>query len=347
MGVTIKEVAREAGVSIATVSRVINDSGPVGDDTREKILDVARRLRYTPHGAARSLITSKTNTLGVMLPDLYGEFFSEVIRGIDQAAREFGYHVLLSSSHNDTDEIEAAMKAMRGRVDGLIVMYPDINARILKSSLSETMPLVLLNCDIEGDAFVSINIDNYSGAYAMVRHLIDGGHRRIAIIKGSSRNFDAAERLRGYRAAVREGEEGHNGDGERCDEMEFTGDFTEAAGFSAAEAILELDPRPTAIFAANDSMAIGALSAVRRQKLRVPDDVAIAGFDDIPMAGYINPPLTSVHVPIYDLGVRAITRLIDAVSGECDDGAKKELLPTTLVIRESCGGRNAATSDSQ
>lgn len=331
MGVTIKEVAKEAGVSIATVSRVFNDSGPVNDDTREKIMAVARRLRYTPHGGARSLIMAKTNTLGVLLPDLYGEFFSEVIRGIDQAARRAGYHVLLSSSHNKADEIGAAMKAMRGRVDGLIVMYPDINKRILTASLSDSMPLVLLNCDIQGDDYVCINIDNYTGAYAMVQHLIEVGHRRIAMIKGAPSNFDAAERLRGYRAAMRDGKAECSG------ALEHFGDFSEAAGFTAAEAILDLDPRPTAIFAANDATAIGALSAARQKGLEVPADVAIAGFDDIPMAGYINPPLSSVHVPINELGGRAITCLIDAVTGRGNGKGRRELLPTTLVIRDSSG----------
>lgn len=334
MAVTIKEVAREAGVSIATVSRVFNDSGPVNDDTRDKILDVARRLRYTPHGGARSLIMSKTTTLGVLLPDLYGEFFSEVIRGIDHAARHAGYHVLLSSSHNDADEIEAAMQAMRGRVDGVIVMYPDLNARLLERNLSDSMPVVLLNCELQGEGYLSINIDNYGGAFKMVEHLISAGHRRIAMIKGAESNFDAAERLRGYRAAMKSND---------MDALELDGDFTEASGFSAAETILQGDPRPTAIFAANDSMAIGALSAVRQAGLRVPEDVAIAGFDDIPMAAYINPPLTSVHVPINELGGRAIARLIRAVTEKDGSGEKRELLPTTLVIRESCGsGREAS-----
>jgi len=332
MGITIKEVAKEAGVSIATVSRVFNDSGPVNDDTRKKIMAVARKLRYTPHGGARSLIMAKTNTLGVLLPDLYGEFFSEVIRGVDQAARQAGYHVLLSSSHNKAEEIETAMKAMRGRVDGLIVMYPDIDAHILTSNLSDSMPLVLLNCDVEGNDFVSINIDNYGGAFAMVQHLIGAGHRRIAMIKGAPNNFDAAERLRGYRAAMAEG------GAEWSERLERDGDFTEASGFSAAEALLDVDPRPTAIFAANDAAAIGALSAVRQRGLHVPADMAIAGFDDIPMAGYINPPLTSVHVPIHDLGGRAISRLIEALTGRGNGKGRKELLPTTLVIRDSTVG---------
>ena len=143
---SIKDVAREAGVSVATVSRVCNGSAAVSDETRRLVLDIAARLGYSAHGAARSLITSRTSTIGVLLPDLYGEFFSEVIRGIDQAAQEQGYHLLVSSSHDEEREIVAAFRAMRGRVDGLLVMSPDLDARAAVHALTDHFPAVLLNC---------------------------------------------------------------------------------------------------------------------------------------------------------------------------------------------------------
>lgn len=338
MAVTIKEVAREAGVSIATVSRVFNDSGPVHDDTRQRIIDVARRLRYIPNGAARSLITSKTQTLGVLLPDLHGEFFSEVIRGIDQMARQHGYHLLLSGSHNDRKEIEAALRAMLGRVDGLVIMYPDLDAAALQANLSEGLPVVLLNCRIEGDPFDAILIDNYGGAYAMTRHLLDYGHRRIALITGGPENFDAAERVRGYRDALREAGAAWSS------ELEAEGAFTERSGFEAVRPLLALSPRPTAIFASNDSMAIGALSALREAGVHVPDEIAVVGFDDIRIAAYVSPPLSSVHVPIVELGARAVECLIEAVRDESRRAVCQEVLPTTLVIRDSCGDRRFSTS---
>src|SRR5690606_31269009 len=159
MKVTIRDVAREAGVSVATVSRVFNRSGPVREPTRQRILEVADRLRYVPDSAARSLITRRTGTLGVLLPELYGEFFSEVIRGIDGAAQARGYHVLLSSSHANRGEIVTALRAMRGRVDGLVVMSPDIDAQGLRANLPESLPVVLLNCAVSGSAYDSLNID--------------------------------------------------------------------------------------------------------------------------------------------------------------------------------------------
>ena len=331
MKITIRDVAREAGVSVATVSRVFNDSGPVGEETRQRILDVATRLRYTPDSAARSLITRRTNTLGVLLPDLYGEFFSEVIRGIDPTAQQSGYHILVSRSHNDRHELEAAMRAMRGRVDGLVVMSPDIDAEALVANLPDDCPVVLLNCLVEGNDFDSLNIDNFGGAYAMVKHLLARGHERIAFIAGHERNHDAAERLRAYRAALRDAGAEWRADWER------SGDFTEASGYEAAASLAKLVPRPTAIFAANDSMAIGALSALREAGLRVPEDVAVAGFDDIPIARYMSPPLTSVHVAISELGERATRTLLRAVEEKNQHAKVQDTLPTTLVIRESCG----------
>lgn len=336
MKVTIRDVAREAGVSVATVSRVLNDSGPVREITRHRIREIATRMRYVPDSAARSLITRRSMTFGVLLPDLYGEFFSEVIRGIDQTAQRSGYHLLVSGSHNDKGEIEAALRAMRGRVDGLIVMSPDIDSAALVANLPASSPVVLLNCVVEGNGFDSLTIDNYGGAHAMVRHLFASGHPRIAFIKGAERNYDAAERLRGYRAAHQAA--GVKGNGI----LEFEGDFTESGGHLAAKRILSLEPRPTAVFAANDSMAIGALSAFRDAGLRVPDDIAVTGFDDIPIARYMSPPLTSVSVSISEMGAQAVRMLLHAVEQENNHVKQQDTLPTALVIRASCGGQERA-----
>jgi LacI family transcriptional regulator len=332
--VTIRDVAREAGVSVATVSRVLNDSGPVRDITRRRIREIASRMRYVPDSAARSLITRRSTTLGILLPDLYGEFFSEVIRGIDQAAQRSGYHLLVSGSHNDQGETEAALRVMRGRVDGLIIMSPDIDSAALVANLPASSPVVLLNCVVAGDAFDSLTIDNYGGAHGMVRHLVASGYRRIAFIKGAERNYDAAERLRGYRAALREAAL------EWTDALEFEGDFTESGGHRAAQLIAARIPRPTAVFAANDSMAIGALAAFRDMGIVVPDDIAVAGFDDVPIARFVTPPLTSVHVSISEMGARAVSMLLHAIEQKNQHVKQQETLPTTLVIRASCGGKS-------
>ena len=330
--VTIKDVAREANVSVATVSRVINGSGPVSAETQHRIREVAGRLRYVPHGGARSLITSKTNTLGVLLPDLYGEFFSEVIRGMDETAQRNGFHLIISRSHATKHGIETAMRAMRGRVDGVVAMSPDLDAESLLN-VPTTLPVVLLCSVSRGNEVDSLTIDNCRGAKAMVKHLLSLGHERIAIIKGAPRNYDAAERLRGYRLALREA--GIAPDAA----LERVGNFTEAGGYAAAMELVSLKARPTAIFAANASMAIGALSALRESGIEVPEDMAVAGFDDIPLARYMDPPLSSVHVPICELGARAVDRLLHGIAHKNDHARKRLRVSTQLVIRRSTGSR--------
>lgn len=328
--VTIKDVAKRAGVSVATVSRVLNKSGPVSPEAAERIHEAANALHYVPHGGARSLITSKTSTIGVLLPDLYGGFFSEMIRGIDQTAQHHGYHLLLSGSHNRKAEMEAAMRAMRGRTDGVIAMSPHFDAATLVENLPPSLPVILLSCEARDEDYQVIAIDNLGGAEVMVRHLVKLGHRRIAMVMGEKGHFDTAERLQGYRHALVEA-------GITPDERyEAQGDFSEASGHRAVQELLALPDRPTAIFCANDSMAIGGLAAVHDAGLRVPEDMTVVGFDDIPLAHYMSPPLSSVHVPVFEMGERAVTRLIAALKGEPVSERRHERLPTRLVVRSSC-----------
>jgi LacI family transcriptional regulator len=331
MRVTIREVARAAGVSVATVSRVLNESGPVAGETRDRIRRVAGEMRYIPNDAARSLSMRRTGTLGVLLPDLYGEFFSEVIRGLDQAAQRARFHLLLSSSHNNRPDIEAALQAMRGRVDGLVVMSPHIDVAVLAANLPESLPAVMLNTPQSSSEFDTLSVDNFGGARAMVAHLAEHGHRHIAMVRGPEPNHDAEERLRGYRAALADA--GIAPDAA----LESEGDFTEDGGYRAVQRLLKLDHPPTAIFAANDSTAIGAMSALREAGVSVPGQVAVAGFDDIPISRYLTPALSSVRVSINDLGARAMEQLVRAVEGQNLHERVHQTLPTTLVIRDSCG----------
>lgn len=329
VSITIRDVAQRAGVSVTTVSRALNGTGPVSDEVRRRVEAASAELRYLPHGTARSLITRRTDVFGVVLPDLFGEFFSEVIRGMDPQAQQRGYHLLLSGSHDGRREIEFAVGAMRGRVDGMIVMSPDVSGAELEGCLPPDVPVVLLNCDVAGTAFSAINVDNYGGALSMVRHLIGLGHRRIAMITGAAANFDARERLRGFRAAIQESTGAVAG-------VEAQGDFTEAGGYRAALALLDDPHPPTAIFCANDSMAVGAISALRRAGRRVPDDVAVAGFDDTPIGRYLSPSLSSVRVDVNRMGARAVELLCHAIAGDAPPA--QEVLETRLVVRRSCGG---------
>jgi LacI family transcriptional regulator len=236
---------------------------------------------------------------------------------VDQAAQEHGYHVLVSSSHNAPAEISAALVTMRGRVDGVAIMSPVIDARTLAAELPPSLPLVLLNCAGGQGDVDAIDIDNHGGARAMTRHLLSLGRRRIAFVGGPRGNADADARLKGYRDALREAGVAARG------EWVIDGDFQQGAGLAAVEQLLATSPRPDALFAANDAMAIAAMSALREAGLRVPEDVAVTGFDDIPIARYVYPALTTVRVDIAGLGSKAVRTLIHAV-GRKNEHARVE-----------------------
>jgi LacI family transcriptional regulator len=329
--VTIRDVAREARVSVASASRALNGSDSVTEAMRERVLGAARSLRYVPHSGARILSTRRTNTLGVILPDLHGEFFSEIIRGADVAARERGLHLLLSNSHADADAVAAVIRSMRGRVDGLLVMSPHVDAQVLADSLADDLPMVLLNTAVEGGGHPSFRVDNHGGAFAVTRHLAENA-RCVAHISGPLDNFEAEERMRGWRDAL----------GEAAGPV-LPGDFTEEAGYRAGQAIAQMRPRPAAVFAANDMMAVGCLTALAEAGLAVPGDVAVAGFDDIPIARLIRPKLTTVSARIADLSRRALERLARLVEEPDANDDPLQTVRPEVVVRETSGASTTAT----
>lgn len=330
MATTIKDVARAAGVSVATVSRALNGADNVTPDTRRRVVAVATEMRFTPSSAARSLITRRTHSIGALLPDLYGEYFSELIRGIDLKARARGLHLLVSSSHGDASEAAAALRAMHGRVDGLLVMSPHLNAEALADNLPQGLPVVLIATRQPDSGLSSYAVDNHGGAFAMTRHLISRGHRRVAFITGPDHNYEAQERLRGYRAALTDLVPGQP-------ELLLPGDFTEESGWRAGSEIATLAERPTAVFAGNDMMAIGCLAALAEAGVKVPQDIALAGFDDIPIARYVTPPLSTVRVRIAELGGLAMERLATAIENPGRSAPHHQTLRAELVVRQSCG----------
>lgn len=338
MAVTIKDVARAANVSVASVSRALNNHPSVTEDTRQLVLATARSLRYIPHSGARSLSTSRTDTIGVVLPDLYGEFFSELIRGIDGAARSRGLHLLVSSSHGDAGEAAAALRSMSGRVDGIIIMSPYVDASFVADNLPGVLPVVLLNTHDAAHGYSSLAVDNYGGAAAMVQHLVELGHRRIMMIAGPANNFEAEERLRGFRETMTRLLPAF-------DPRELSvirGAFTEESGYRAGQQMQALKRLPDAVFAANDMMAIGCLFALGEAGVQVPRDLALVGFDDIPMARFISPPLTTVRVRMTDIGSRALENLAFQIDNPEATRTVNQVLQTRLVVRVSCGAPRLA-----
>ncbi len=328
--VTIRDVAKAAGVSIATVSRVLNDAARVTDETRDRVRSVVDRMGYAPHGGARSLITRRTRTLGVLLPELYGEFFSEFIRGIDETAKKHGFLTLITSARREAHEISAAVSNMRGRVDGFLAVSPSVAARATLAEVADRYPTVLVGAGSDVGAFAALSVNNFQGAATMMKHLLSLGHRRIVFLRGPTGQVDAGERLH----AVREVANWYDD----CELRELQGEFRMDTAYDAVSALLQGGDRPDAIFAANDTMAIGAIAAVRDADLRVPDDIAVTGFDDTPVTRFLSPPLTTVRMPIFALGERAAMRLIETMrSGGTAVPAHHEVLPAQLVIRSSCG----------
>lgn len=325
---TIRDVAREAGVSVATVSRALNNQGHVAEAVRLRVREAATALRYAPHPGARNLSSKRTHTLGVVLPVLHGEFYSGLIRGIDQVARAHGLHLLVSSHHGRRDEQDVALQALRGRVDGLLVMSADHDDARPGGLLPIGVPAVCLD-ETAVDGMPALAIDNRGGAVAMVRHLLSRGHRRIAFIGGPAGNPDAMAREQGYRQAMAD---------IGLDAWVLPGGFDEASGHRACSDLLRSGDRPDAVFAGNDLMALGCLFALAQAGVRVPQDVALAGFDDIPLAQYAHPGITTMRVDAAELGRRAVRLLLASSGAIADPDVQPGLLPTQLVVRTSCAG---------
>ena len=330
---TLMDVARAADVSIASASRAINGLDNVTADVRARVLEAASKLRYVPHWGARSLVMSRTNTIGLLLPDIYGEFFSEIIRGVDVAARAQGLHLLVSGSHGDVSEAVAAVRAMSGRVDGLLVMSPFVDSQDLAAVLPLNLPLVTIASRIGNSNHSGITVDNHAAGGMAARHLKDAGCVRPAHISGPSQNFEAEERRRGYESAALDTWPGQA-------VRVFEGDFTEESGYAAVKTFLTEGNTPDGIFAANDVMAVGALLALKEAGLRVPQDVAVMGFDDIPIARFTSPPLSTLRVGVYEMGRQGLEMLVKAFDDPSGIEDRNIVISPELVVRESSARRS-------
>lgn len=330
--VTIREVARAAGVSVATASRALNGLANVTPATREKIEAAAARLDYVPHSGARSLTRRRTDTIGVILPDLFGEFFSEMIRGIDRVVHGAGKNLLLGTMHGSPEETVQAIRAMRGQVDGLLVMPPNSSAETFDGTAGWRLPTVLLNARPRHGETPFVTVDNHAGARLVTEHLLARGARRIVHIAGPTGNRDAAERRRGFCEVVAEklGE---------ANPAILPGNFLEDAGREAARQLLADGLPFDAVFAGNDMMAVELIAKLREAGVEIGRDLLVAGFDDIPLARYVSPQLTTVHSGITLLGSVGAQMLLRMLDGEDLVDERGVILPPTLAVRGSTAGR--------
>jgi len=334
---TSHDVAKLAGVSRTTVSLVLNDVPGVNisPETRQRVLEAARQLNYYPNAAARRLVSGQTHTIALVWhrgPDrTYRDaFLPGLLQGITRAARHYGYHVLFRPIDPDEPD-DCYVELARGRhTDGLILSGPRSDDTHLLDLHRDGFPLVL-HGQLPGTDIPSVDIDNVRGAALAVEHLLKLGHRRIGMITNAPLIYTASrQRLEGYRQALAQA-------GIPYDErLVQYGNFDEESGQQAIEALLALDPPPTAVFIASDMVAMGAMRTLRDRGLRVPDDMAIVGFDDITAARFIVPALTTVRVPTFGLGWTAAERLIRLIHRDPLQETHV-LLETELVVRESCG----------
>lgn len=324
---TIKDVARLASVAISTASYALNDTGKVSEKTKEKVLKAAKELGYRPNGVARDLKSNKkTNVICVFVGDLGGPFFSEVIKGIQDVALNNNYN-LIACNHNMAQKFLSER-----RVDGAIILSAFISDKLILRVAGPQFPIVVMDRKLEGEYIYNVLLDNVQGAYRATKHLIELGNKKIAYFSGAPSSYDNVKRFEGYKKAL--AESGiifdHN--------LVVQGQFTEEGGYEATNLLLlntQLNNNAIdAIFCGNDEMAIGAIRALNEKGIRIPEDISIVGYDDIRLASYIQPPLTTISHHKYGWGAMAANLVLEGLKDNIK--FKNILLPSELIIRNSC-----------
>ncbi len=330
--ITIQDVARIAGVSTATVSRALHNPGVVSRQTRERVQKAVDETGYAGNAMARSLRRMETRMIVVLVPDIGNPFFSEILSGIESVASASGYNVLIGDTNNDPVKERTFADYVRGhQADGMLLLNgrpPYFADRAQPESRRALPPLVVLCERLPRHDFPTVRIDNVAAAEAATAHLTDLGHRHIAHITGPDGNILTAERLEGYERAL-------NRAGLECTPALIQhGDFSIESGRLAAQRLLEATPRPTAIFCANDEMAIGAIAELKAAGRTIPADVSVVGFDDLQIAGFYDPPLTTVRQPRREIGETSMRMMLDRLANDNLD-ARDCVLPWELVVRSS------------
>ena len=332
MGITINKIAQIAGVSKRTVTRALNGQSEISPATKQRILTIAKQLRYRPNALARALALKETKTLGLIVSDNSDPFFAQLARGVEDIAHDNGYSVIFCNTDEDYEnELRAVHTLMEKRVDGILLTATQVGSEDILELINEKIPFVLTNRHVAEIATDYVIVDNRRGAYEAVSHLINLGHNRIAHISGPGQISTVKERLEGYRNALTE------------HDIEFDGslvgvsDLHMERGFKVTKYFLRLEKRPTAIFGYSDLLAIGALRAVKEVGLKVPDDIALVGYDDIDFAPFLEVPLTTVAQPSYEIGKRSTEILISKLQGNGDKKPQQILLKPKLIVRKSCG----------
>jgi LacI family transcriptional regulator len=327
---TLNDVARLAGVSTMTVSRVINDSGYASVETRARVNRAIAELGYMPNALARQLRSKRTKTIALVVTDIANPFFTTLARGVEDAARLKGYAVMFCNTDESVaEEIDYVRVLIQRRVDGVLLVPATDSSGSLELLRKHGLPVVVLDRRLSAGQVDGVRGDSEAGAYLAVRHLIDLGHSHIAVLTGPESVSTAQDRVAGYRRAL--ADEGIPVD----DELVVFGEFNEASGHEMTERILAARPRPTAIFAGNNFIAFGAIQALREAALAIPDDMSIVVFDDLPQGWVLDPFLTVVSQPAYEIGRQATELMLERLAGDAPAEPRTVVLPITLITRRS------------
>ncbi len=328
MAATIKEVALKANVSIATVSRVLNNDPRVAKQTYARIRQIANQLNYKPNILARNFVKGKTNLIGLILPEIIDEFFTEIIKGVDEVLYGMGYYTIVASSHKYKSlKEEITTFINNGLISGLILLAPELNEKLKSVLKKSSIPIVLISSDPSLNNFDRIALDNYKGALQMTEYLIrEKKYTRLAHITGPAANNDSELRKKGFVDACKKHKVNYSIE---------VGDFSQESGYNCCRKLLSGKNKPGVIFAGNDMMALGCYDYVQKAGLKIPADIGIAGFDDIFVSQYLSPSLTTVRINIEEIGKHAAGTLIQRINNEIDSPGVAHLAVSELVIRES------------
>ncbi|WP_281974751.1 LacI family DNA-binding transcriptional regulator [Halobacillus litoralis] len=323
---TIKDVAKRAGVALSTASYALNGSSKVSGATIEKVMRAARELNYQKNGFASDLKRTKTNTIALILSDMSGPYFSELIKGVQEVTASNQYDLIACSSVGGSRS--TATKFLREkRVDGAIILANNIQTQLIEESAREDFPIVVLDREVQNPYAIHVEVNNRQGAFEATEHLIEKGHRSLGYVSGPMDSHDNEERFTGFSDAL------EHYDIPFQSRLKISGDFTREGGYRATKMLIAQQNLPDAIFYANDEMAVGGLQAFKEKGIRVPADISIVGFDDIQLAEYVNPPLTTVRQPKYEAGALAVHMIFQMLAGEKVE--KSFNLSTELVERSS------------
>ena len=330
---TIQDVARLAGVAPITASRVINNSGYASQSVRERVLQAVEELGYVPNTLARSLRSRKTDTLALILSDITNPFFTTIARGVEDTASDAGYTVIFcNTDESESEERKYLNVLLQKRVDGILLIPAGNGVQSVQAARDQGIPVVVLDRRAPGCAADVVRGDSEGGARSLTQLLISLGHRRIALMTGSPNVSTAQDRATGYHAAM-------HAAGLEKEELVFYGRFTQASGAEMVRQAIAARPAPTALFAANNFIAIGALNQLRELGQRVPEDMALVSFDDLPAPLVTFPFLTVAAQPAYEMGCRATTRLIERLEAASTDEYREIILPTEVILRASSGSK--------